>query len=139
TEDLEQPAEQAHLPQRVLAHVPQPPAGDPRHQDEVDERAVNRREDEGARSRDVLGALDRLPQVDAAERDEDVADDAVGNHNRAAISSTTSSTLRPVVSMTTAPSATASGEVGRVESMRSRRAMSDAIAPTSSAATSVAR
>src|SRR5205085_12666958 len=116
--------EQRRLPQLGLSHVPQPPARDSRHEAEVHERAVDGREHERAARGDVLAPFDSEPEPQAAEAEDGGSDGAAQDHARPPrISPTPSSAERPVVSITTASSATASGDVARVESTRSRRAM----------------
>src|SRR5207247_3158886 len=111
-------AEPAHLPERVLRHVAHAPGGDAAHQPEVDEGPVYGGEDEGAVGRHVLLALDVEAPVEAGDDEDGAPHEAVENHNRLRICSTTSSTVRPVVSMTTASSAGLRGETGRFESRR---------------------
>ena len=101
---------------------------------------MDRGEDEGAGGGHVLQALVRGPEVEPAEQRRGVADDPVEDEadethharplpvrqplleplhhaRRPTISSTTSSTERPVLSITTAPSGMTRGETARVESM----------------------
>src|SRR5439155_27071 len=109
-------AEQAHLPERGLAHVAHTPAGNAARQREVDERPVYGRQDEGTGRRDVLLPGDLQTPVALVQGQQEPPGDPIQDHgSRPTTSATTSSTVRAVVSMTTASSAGRNGETLRFE------------------------
>src|SRR5262249_49381594 len=129
----EQPSKEPVLVQFLLGHEANPATGDVSGEEDVHQRPVRRRDDERAGPGDSAPAAhahkedrlerrqgdgagdaveDPLPEVGAACRarrpDPEGATDAL---QRSTIPSTTSSTVRPVVSITTASAAGASGVV----------------------------
>src|SRR5258706_1277810 len=139
TERREQPPEELHLPQRVLAHVPHPAFRTDGGDRCVHVRTVDRREHERAIGRHVLAALNAETQPDPAEADAQTSAEAVEHERRLAvarqtrmdrrhlasptISSTMSSMSRSLVSMMTAPSTIVSGPSARPRSLASRSAI----------------